>query len=110
MNVNETIVVQLVGSLGATGVLAWYCWYVTSTTLPRLVDAFREELTSIRQESAAERDRRWKQIEHMTEESAAERDRRWQQIERIADVIKSVSDKCQEHWTASGGDCDGNQA
>jgi len=49
-------ILQLVGSLGASGVLGWYCWYVTSTTLPRLVKEFRAESLTVREESAKERE------------------------------------------------------
>ena len=52
-----TGLMQLVGSLGASGVLAWYCWYVTSTTLPRLVQEFREENRAIREHCDAKLDR-----------------------------------------------------
>jgi hypothetical protein len=52
-----TGLMQLVGSLGASGVLAWYCWYVTSTTLPKLVQEFREESKTVREHCDAKLDR-----------------------------------------------------
>lgn len=72
-----TTIMQLVGSLGASGVLVWYCWYVTSTTLPRLVKEFREESKAIR------------------EEVAIERNQRWEQIERIARVMEKMVEQCR---------------
>ena len=72
-----TVITQLAGSLGASGVLAWYCWYVTSTTLPRLVDEFRAETKAIREEAAKER-------EHHSE-----------QTERIAQVMQQMLEKCR---------------
>jgi hypothetical protein len=50
------VIASLVGQLGAVGVLGWYCWYVTSTTLPKLVQEFREENATIRAEAKAERE------------------------------------------------------
>jgi len=52
-----SVISQLIGSLGVSGVLAWYCWYVTSTTLPRLQDAFREENRLLREHYSATIDR-----------------------------------------------------
>ncbi|MBE3134864.1 MAG: hypothetical protein IMZ55_15460 [Acidobacteria bacterium] len=52
----ETVIVQLVTAIGPTGVLAWYCYYVTSKMLPGLVSEFRNETRLIREESRAERD------------------------------------------------------
>jgi hypothetical protein len=49
------IIVQLVSALGFGGVLAWYCWFVTSTTLPRIVAEFREENRLTREDAKAER-------------------------------------------------------
>ncbi len=59
-------ILQLFGSLGASGVLAWYCWYVTSTTLPRLVKEFREETTAIREDAAKQREHHQEQTERLT--------------------------------------------
>lgn len=50
------VIASLVGQLGAVGVLGWYCWYVTSTTLPKLVQEFRAENATIRAEAKAERE------------------------------------------------------
>ena len=72
-----TVIMQLVTSLGASGVLAWYCWYVTSTTLPRLVDEFRAETKAVRDEAAVER-------AHHSE-----------QTERIAGVMQQMLEKCR---------------
>lgn len=72
-----SVILQLVSSLGSSGVLAWYCWYVTSTTLPLLVDEFRAETKLIREEAAKERD-------HHSE-----------QTERIAAVMEQMLEKCR---------------
>ncbi len=50
----QDLISYLVGALGFGGVLAWYCWYVTSHTLPLLMSHFREETRLIREHSDAQ--------------------------------------------------------
>jgi len=61
------LIVQLVSALGSAGVLAWYCWYVTSTTLPRLVKEFREETAAARADAVAEREYHRERTDRMTD-------------------------------------------
>lgn len=74
---DEKDIFQVLGSLGASGVLGWYCWYVTSKTLPTLVGEFRQETSAIRAEAARERD-------HHT-----------QQVERLSVAIEAMVDNCR---------------
>jgi len=50
-----SLIVQLASTLGPTGVLAWYCYYVTSKTIPRLVAEFRAETRLARADAKEER-------------------------------------------------------
>lgn len=34
---------DLLSNLGIVGVLAWYLWFTTATTIPKIVQDFREE-------------------------------------------------------------------
>lgn len=38
---------QIISSLGATGVLGWYCWYVTSSAIPKMQERFSNDLKVI---------------------------------------------------------------
>lgn len=98
-----TVIMQLVTSLGASGVLAWYCWYVTSTTLPKLVGEFREETKLIRDVAMTERSHMAEQTERLAtamqqtvrDEAAAERAHHAEQTARIAGVMEQMLEKCR---------------
>jgi len=85
MNDTSGPIIQLISSLGASGVLAWYCWYVTTHTLPRLVSEFREESRLIRAESES-----WKSHSD-------------QQVERLSKAVETMVEHCkrgQDHAIA----------
>ncbi len=41
-----------VSELGAVAVLGWYCWHMTSTVLPKVIDTFSKETEASRQHHA----------------------------------------------------------
>lgn len=43
---------SLVGNIGIVGILVWHLWYHTTHSYPRMMDAFRQEIESIRQRAA----------------------------------------------------------
>lgn len=61
---------QLLNSLGFGGFLAWYCYYVTSKTLPQLVAELRAE----QQETRRHFDSTLRAIEQKSDERAAKHD------------------------------------
>ena len=83
----QSSIIQLVSNLGFGGVLVWYCWYVTTTTLPKLVEQFRSEAISIRAEAAAERAEqarvRAEIAAGFAETAAKEREHQTKQLDRV---------------------------
>ncbi len=45
-----------VGNLTATAILGWYAWYTATKTLPQLVENFRRELATERNQHRTDRD------------------------------------------------------
>lgn len=88
MNGAETIITQLVTSLGPVGVLAWYCWYVTSRTLPELTAEFREEAAAAREEARLER-------VHMDEVVRRMCDAQDTRTEKLAQSLDAMVDHCR---------------
>ena len=84
---DQTSIIQIVSNLGFGGVLVWYCWYVTTTTLPKLVEQFRSEAASIRIEAAAERaDQariRTEMAVNFVESAAKEREHQTKQLDSV---------------------------
>lgn len=84
---NEASLIQIFSNLGFGGVLVWYCWYVTTTTLPKLAQQFREEASAIRAETAAERAEqariRAEIAANFTESSAKEREHQVLQLDKV---------------------------
>lgn len=78
MEGGRELISYLVGSLGFGGVLAWYCWYVTSKTLPTLVQEFREETQQIRDASD-------RQLERVLSEQRSENEKYRATVERMVE-------------------------
>lgn len=70
-------------TLTATGVLGWYAWHTAYHTIPKLVEAFRQEMASARSECAAER-------ELLHQELASERRQRHEQHEAIVATLRET--------------------
>lgn len=72
----------VIGALAGGGFSLWYGWYVTTTTLPRIVKEFRDE---------ADADRKL-----FREELAAERAARERDLLRIADRLAALGEVIQQ--------------
>ena len=71
-------------NLTATAVLGWYAWHTVSRTIPGLIEAFRAEIATMRNECRGER-------EALYQELAAERDQRHLDNATMVDAINELN-------------------
>lgn len=45
------------GNITATGAIIWYCYYTTTTTIPKIIADFRAEMAEVRKDRELERGR-----------------------------------------------------
>lgn len=57
MTSDTSLLVNLVGNLGALGFIFWLVWRTTNHTIPRLAESFEKGITEQRQDHRGELDR-----------------------------------------------------
>ena len=80
-----------IASLGATGILAWWCWYTTTRTIPQRDEAYRKEI-------ATEREHLKQRDEAYHTETAAERAHYRATIKGLTDSAERNVDKITGGW------------
>lgn len=89
----DSSVGAVIGALAGGGFSLWYGWYVTTTTLPRVVKEFRDEADADRNffRDQAEADRKF-----FREELALERNARERDLRLIADRLATLTEGIQQ--------------
>lgn len=72
--------------LTALGVLGWYCWYVTTRTIPKLTQEFRDEST---EERTLYRDEAEKNRTLFVDEARTQREMHVRNLEKMSDSWKA---------------------
>ena len=90
----DSSIAAVIGALSGGGFALWYGWYMTTTTLPRVVKEFRDEADADRNffRDQAEADRKFFREELALERTARERD-----LRLIADRLTTLADGIQQH-------------
>ena len=81
----ESLWVQLIGSLGPVGALAWYCVYVTSRTIPQMQKQADERVEQILAEREKDREKSDEQLDSVLRAHSEEIEKLRQTVERMVE-------------------------